>query len=242
MTDTEKDLDWGLDDEMLAEPQPPPAQPASQPAARHDDVAATGAYQAEGYIPTSFEGWFNLGVYQLDQENLPMAIECFVKAVNFQHDHPDVASAYSNLGVTYAKLGQNQHALDAYRRAVKANPRLIEARWGQVRIYLQMGKLVEAVGQLRRVPANHAQYQLAQNQIKAILAQPQAIPLWETAVRQKPDSPRLHFDLGQLYMIHHLPDRALEHLHRVIELAPDHAEAGALLEVTALDRLEQSKD
>lgn len=65
-----------------------------------------------------------------------LAIQAFLRAVNLE---PRFVEAWTNLGFSYRKAGDNQKALGAYRRALELRPDFKFAHAYVGRLYIAMG-------------------------------------------------------------------------------------------------------
>ncbi len=63
----------------------------------------------------------------------------------------------------------------------------------------------------------------------------------QTRVRQQPDDPEAHFDLGSIYYVRGHFEEAVNELERAVELAPDHGDANYMLGL-AYAKLGRSED
>ena len=73
--------------------------------------------------------------------DLTRARRWFQQAIEAQQDHP---GAINNLGVLYAKMGQPNDAIAAFRYGIKTNPDDDELYLNLARIYVTMGEREKA--------------------------------------------------------------------------------------------------
>lgn len=98
---------------------------------------------------------------------------------------------YSNLGNAYYFKGDLELSEKYYQEALEAKPGFSRAFQGLARTYIAMGRIPEAVAKL------------------------------EKAVRKSPDSPALHFQLGNAYQMALEFKKAYNSYRKVVELVPE---------------------
>lgn len=80
--------------------------------------------------PASFSGNFNLGNALFRQEKYDDAANQYLKALNYAGDDKiKTAAVYHNVGNSYLKAGKPQEAINAYKMALKNNPKDDETRY-----------------------------------------------------------------------------------------------------------------
>lgn len=77
----------------------------------------------------SFEASFNLGDALYRQKKYTEAVDQFVKAASLVDDKKKIAAAYHNVGNAFFKLKELQKSIDAYKKALKNNPKDEETRY-----------------------------------------------------------------------------------------------------------------
>jgi len=97
----------------------------------------------------------------------------------------------SNLGLAYYNKGAYDIAVKYYQEALDLEPRFFKALVGLGRTYIAMGRGSEAVATL------------------------------EIGVKHYPQIARLHFDLGEAYILSRNYKKAFDAFQKVIELVPD---------------------
>ena len=100
-------------------------------------------------------------------------------------------SGWENLGVSYRLQNKTDHVLKAYERALKASPE-------EPRLWLLVGNIYNAVGQVER-----------------------GIHHLKKALEFQPDFAPAHNNLATAYLETGRPGLAIEHLKRAIELQPE---------------------
>jgi len=95
-------------------------------------TAVTSA--AELRVPENARKAFDQGLAAWQKADYPLAAEKFEKAVA---DYPQYDSAYNNLGVMYAHLGQNDKAMAAFKRSVELNDKNADADRNLARLLIR---------------------------------------------------------------------------------------------------------
>ena len=142
----------------------------------------------------------NLGEMLRLQGRLAEAVEAFARAIAAS---PSLTEAHFNLGNAYKDQGDYARAMVAYRRAVALRPDYAKAHFNLANTLREEGRAQESLAHYRQSLASNpnaaevyqncsvAHYQLGQLETAASV-------LWK-AIALKPDDPRLHGDLGNLY-------------------------------------------
>ena len=112
---------------------------------------------------------------------------------------PTAAIVVFNYGVLESMLGRSDEAIARFERAVALDPDFIEARENLAGMYCRVGRFTEGIAQ------------------------------FNTAIRTRADDPRTHELIARAYLAVQQVSSAESHLYRVLELAPDHGPARALL-------------
>lgn len=124
------------------------------------DVAAQGNTQstspagtppvtsaAELRVPQNARKAFDQGMTAWQKKDYQQAADKFEKAVA---DYPEYDTAYNNLGVMYAHLGQNDKAMAAFKRSVELNDKNADADRNLARMLLREKKYAEAEDLLKK--------------------------------------------------------------------------------------------
>ena len=77
----------------------------------------------------SFEGHFNLGDALYQQEKYEDAARQFSEAASMSNDKKQIASAYHNLGNSLLQSNQIDQSIEAYKEALRNNPKDDETRY-----------------------------------------------------------------------------------------------------------------
>ncbi len=141
--------------------------------------------------PDDPEGWYGMGRIRFTQQRFAEAVECFKHSLRLQ---PNSVKAEDNLGLSYEGMNRQDDAVAAYRQAIawqQGSPHPSEQPLLNLGIILvQRGETAEA-GELL-------------NQAAAIA----------------PSDPRIHEQLGHLYLATNHLDAARQHLETAIALDP----------------------
>lgn len=89
-----------------------------------DDAARENFEQSSHFNPNQFKAWLGLGLLAQKQRNLGEAITDLSRSVDLQ----PTAQAYFELGRMLTQTGHIPEAIDAYQRALKISPELVEAQ------------------------------------------------------------------------------------------------------------------
>jgi tetratricopeptide (TPR) repeat protein len=119
------------------------------------------------------EGWYSLGRLRYTEQRFPDAVDCFKRALALA---PGSVKVENNLGLAYEGLNHVDDAVAAYRQAIA---------WQDAGLHDRLSEqpfLNLAIVMIHRS-------QLAE-----------ALPLLQRAVAIAPSDPRIHEQLGQLYM------------------------------------------
>jgi len=79
--------------------------------------------------PKSFAGNYNLGNTYYKQGNMEEAGKQFMQSAGTTKDAVEQSKAYYNLGNTYLKAEKYQESVDAYKMALRQNPKDEDARY-----------------------------------------------------------------------------------------------------------------
>jgi type IV pilus assembly protein PilF len=134
--------------------------------------------------------WNNMGTVYLKMEHWDDAIKSFDKALD-QLLYATPHFALNNLGEAYRGKKDYQRSIDAYRQAIKVEPRYFRAHRGLGLTYIAMGDYEAAISSL------------------------------EKAVDLAPDYAPAYYDLGCAYAGRYNRKKALAAFKKVVELVPD---------------------
>jgi spermidine synthase len=134
----------------------------------------------------------HLGNLALGANRLKRAVEAFEKSISGEVRD---AMAHNNLGVVYARLGQDDAAVKQYQSAIELNPYLVSARMNLGNLLLHQAKYQEAIESYRQVE------------------------------KLKPGFALTHYNLGIAYFKQKQWVKAEKEWMRALELKPDFARA-----------------
>lgn len=142
--------------------------------------------------PQDASAWYLLGRTKYNENRFEEAIQSFQRALSLR---PNDIKAEDNLGLSYQGLNRLDDAKAAYENAISwQKDSLIK----DAQSFLNMGILLADQDQ----PS-------------------QALPYLQQAVASAPHNPKAHEQLGRVYDMLKMPDKAEHELEQAIALAPD---------------------
>ena len=156
------------------------------------------------WTPNDSEGWYLLGRAKYNENRFAEAISAFQKSLTLA---PADAKTEDNLGLSFAGLGRNEEAADAYKKAVAWQERSLQKDPGP---YIDMGSLLldqskneEAIPYLRRAVEISSTYYKAHELLGQAHSRLNQLPLaqseLEKAISLAPNTASLHCMLGPVY-------------------------------------------
>lgn len=142
--------------------------------------------------PKDAEAWYLLGRTKYNENRFEEAIRCFKQALALQTN--DVR-AEDNLGLSYQGLNQLDEAKNAFETAItwQKNSPMKDAQ-----PYMNLGSLLADQDKLQ-----------------------QAVFYLQQAVALAPHNPKAHEELGRVYDLLKMPEKAQQELEQAVALAPD---------------------
>jgi Tfp pilus assembly protein PilF len=142
---------------------------------------------------------------------------------------PANAIAHYNLGVTFLRTGDREHALAEFETAIRLDPGYAIARTNLASLRLEQGDVAAAIAEYRRalelkpdLIEAHANLGYLLNQT----GQPEAaIREYAVALRLQPDSGEIENNLAIALLAAHRPEEALLHSRKAVALTPTSAAA-----------------
>ena len=116
-----------------------------QSASKGENPTVTSA--AELRVPQSARKAFDQGLSAWQKKDYKQAAENFEKAVA---EYPQYDTAYNNLGVMYAHLGQDDKAMAAFKRAVELNDKNADADRNLARLLIRQKDYPQAEELLKK--------------------------------------------------------------------------------------------
>lgn len=101
----------------FSEPEVPPAPPPMSPNAGHAGMEDMGAMAPN--LPTDYEGLVQVGNEFMDQQNFPMAAECYKRALVLSGSSPDVRTDF---GACLHGMGLADRAIEEFQKVVAEHP------------------------------------------------------------------------------------------------------------------------
>ncbi|HBB25621.1 MAG TPA: hypothetical protein DCZ59_05085 [Bacteroidetes bacterium] len=115
---------------------------ALQDNGRTDEALAVARAYVQGSQDDP-QGWYNVGLLQLEKMELDSSLRSLKKAVGLKPNYPE---AYYNLGRVYDGLGFGEDAIQSYRRAAAPGGNFAaDAYLGMALIYRKSGNFTEAI-------------------------------------------------------------------------------------------------
>jgi tetratricopeptide (TPR) repeat protein len=142
--------------------------------------------------PKDAEAWYLLGRTKYNENRFEEAIQCFQRTLSLRAG--DI-KAEDNLGLSYQGLNRIDEAKTAFENAISWQK---DSPIKDAQPYLNMGVLLADQGQAS-----------------------QALPYLQQAVALAPHNPKAHEELGRVYDLLKMPDKAEQELEQAIALAPD---------------------
>jgi tetratricopeptide (TPR) repeat protein len=99
------------------------------------------------YAPSLPDPYLNLGNVYAELEEFDLAIQYYTLANSLYPDQ-EYAKAYNNLGTVYLDLGDEQAALDHFKKAVEFDPNNIPSYYNLGQIYLRREDYQSAIDNL----------------------------------------------------------------------------------------------
>ena len=101
--------------------------------------------QAIADDPDDPENWHLRGLYYSEREEYGRAVDDYTKALELVTGDGNAAEIYSDRGVAWARLGDDERAMADFDRAIEANPYLAEARYNRGVAWRRRGEHGNAV-------------------------------------------------------------------------------------------------
>jgi protein O-mannosyl-transferase len=178
------------------------------------------------------------GVYYLQEERFPEAMDCLIKAAELEPERPIIHNA---LAQAYAGLGETESAGDHFRKAVTLNPDFYEA-WNNLGIlYFNQGDYATAEPYLKRavdLKPDAAEFLLNLGSCHSRLGRyAEAIPELERGTQLRPQDAESLYELGFSYEMVGKKTEALATLHKAMSFR-DSLELSQKI-VAVINRLEK---
>lgn len=203
---------------------------------RLEEAARTYTRLVELY-PQQIRFWRALAQMKFAAGSHAESVACFVEALARQPDHP---LTHNNLAVVYREMGEEQAALDHWRRAAELDPYYAAPNHNIGLLHAMAGRYAEAIRwldtALARDPTHADVHFRIAKAYQYGLSQPErALYYWQQGIGYQPDDPETYLHLiracGTLGKV--------ELLHRWVELFiarfPSHPQRSALQQMVEVD-------
>jgi tetratricopeptide (TPR) repeat protein len=188
--------------------------------------AATNAQRAVDLLPSSEEGWLQLGGTLAKQQKYDQAVAAFRRAFEL---NPEEVSALQDIAQSLKDLGRNEEAIHEYRHALAVKPRFGLAWLGLGQIYEKMGREAEAddcyhkalLNRICRAPelAALARFCASKGWYEA------AATNYEDAIKLNPLDETSYLEAGKSLAALSRHAEAERHFARTVKLSPNSLEA-----------------
>ncbi len=136
--------------------------------------------------------------------------------------YPDVAMAYTNLGVAYGKTGQYKKAIFYLKKAIELNPRDPDNYNNLAIAYGKLGFHQQAIDILQKVIKLHPEEGIYYYNLGIAYGKlgnyQKAIETLNRAIKLKPDFGKAYYHRGLGYLSQGLHDKAMEDFRKAAEL------------------------
>ena len=114
--------------------------------------------QAIADAPDDPENWHLRGLYYSEREEYGRAVDDYTKALELVTGDGNAAEIYSDRGLAWARLGDDERAVADFDRAIEANPNLAEAWYNRGLAWRRRGEHGNAVLDFTRAIGVRADY------------------------------------------------------------------------------------
>ncbi len=168
----------------------------------------------------------NLAAESLINDDVDSALEFAQVATKIA---PGFDKALNNLGVTLARLGRIEEALDVYRDGLEMDPQNIAILSNMVRAYQQAGRnqdAQEVLSQLGGLRHTNPFFFIYQGELALASGDPErALESMKKAFRRDSELPEVHVGLAKVYLALGELESARHHVGRALKLDATHVEA-----------------
>jgi len=182
--------------------------------------------------PDSAQAYYNLGNVYYVSSQPELARAAYVKAVSLDSS---LALAHTNLASIYTdRFGETDQAIAEYEAAIRADPKLPEARVGLGNLYLKTGRAAEAIPHFTAAILGNPNYGEAYLGLGNALYMTgrigEAATQFEIAARLLPDSAGARYNFGLALLQLGRLDEAVRQFEETLRLNPDYPNARDNLE------------
>ncbi len=134
--------------------------------------------------------------------------------------NPKVRQAYINLSGSYNEVGKEEMAVEVLQRAAKIFPDDVEVLYSLGSLYYHL--MFKTYGKMARVAPNSYRYdQVMGRSFEARQEYPAAIVEFQNAIKDNPQAPGLHYDLGNVYWLQGHYVEARREFEAELEISPE---------------------
>jgi tetratricopeptide (TPR) repeat protein len=168
-------------------------------------------------------GLFCLGNAFYGRELFESGIKCYDESLELKEN----ADAYSNRGVAYADLNQNERAIEDYNKAIGLNPNYAEAYINRGNAYADLNQNERAIEDYNKAIELNPNYAVAYinrgNAYADLNQNERAIEDYNKAIELNPNYTEAYNNRGIAYADLNQNERAIEDYNKAIELNPNYA-------------------
>lgn len=154
-------------------------------------------------FPRYLEAYTRLGAIYLKKDNLELAEQFFLKALEINDSLPESADAYNHLAILNIKQNQLESAVKNFNKALAITPDAFYTRFNLVNAYLIKFDLESARLELDKIPENEHTSSIKAVQIARINAKngnvQQAIDLLENTLATTKHQDKIIYWMAQIY-------------------------------------------
>ncbi len=161
------------------------------------------------------------GIVNHQQAKYEAAVQFFCRAISSNGDDPGI---YSNLGLAYCELGQQDKAISCFAKSLALDPGMIDALYNMGRAFTRNKEPEKALecylAFLRARPHDAQALNNAGMALAALDRHQEAIDYYRQALRRKPNMALAHNNLGNSLGVLGRDREAHDHLRRAETLQP----------------------
>ena len=151
------------------------------------------------------------------------------QALKLLSSFPNSIVLYNIIGAANQGLGQLDHALTAYKKAVSIQPNFAEAYYNMGNVLQDQGKLKEAVGAFEKAVSINPNYAEAFNNMGVALQNQgkleKAMDAYRKVLSIKPDFSEAYNNMGVTLKNQNKMEEAVEAYEKALRIQPNYAEA-----------------
>ncbi|MCH8033226.1 MAG: tetratricopeptide repeat protein [Bacteroidetes bacterium] len=164
-----------------------------------------------------------LGIIQLYLENFKKAINYFNQVI-FLYDRHSIA--YYHLAYCHEKNGNNDLAINNYKKAINIDPKFIDSYLNLGQLLILKDEFTEAEKLYNTAIENNPELPQSFNNLANLYLKlskwQNAIANYKIAIKLDPDNCDYYFNIGSCYAKQEEYELAIENFEKAIQLKPDH--------------------